>query len=79
MVTWHRVRTVLSHAKIFQSIYHIGSINNIKNSFSILFTCLLVQFFITMDIKNFFLRKKRELSSNSTDSNDRKRPREASR
>ena len=31
-----------------------------------------------MDIKNFLLRKKRELSSNSTDGDDRKRPREAS-
>ena len=31
-----------------------------------------------MDMKNFLLRKKRELSSNSTDGDDRKRPREAS-
>ena len=31
-----------------------------------------------MDIKNFLLRKKGELSSNSTDGDDRKRPREAS-
>ena len=31
-----------------------------------------------MDIKNLLLRKKRELSSNSTDGNDRKRPRETS-
>ena len=31
-----------------------------------------------MDIKNFLLRKKRELSSNSTDGDDRKRPRETS-
>ena len=31
-----------------------------------------------MDIKNFLLRKKTELNSNSTDSYDRKRPRESS-
>ena len=31
-----------------------------------------------MDIKNFLLRKKGELSSNSTDDDDRKRPREGS-
>ena len=30
-----------------------------------------------MDIKNFLLRKKRELSSNSTDGGDRKRPHKA--
>ena len=39
--------------------------------------CLLIQLFITMDIKNFLLRKKRELSSNSTDGGDRKRPHKA--
>ena len=31
-----------------------------------------------MDIKNFLLRKKRELSSNSTGGDDRKRPRKTS-
>ena len=31
-----------------------------------------------MDIKNFLLRKRRELRSNSTDSDARKRPRDAS-
>ena len=35
-------------------------------------------FFILMDIKNFLLTMKRQLSSNSTDGDDRKRPREAS-
>ena len=35
-------------------------------------------FFIVMDRKNFLLRNKRELSSNSKDGDDRKRPREAS-
>ena len=33
---------------------------------------------ITTDIKNFLLRKTRELSSNSTDCDDRERPRETS-
>ena len=31
-----------------------------------------------MDIKNFLLRRERQLSSNSTDGDDRKRPRETS-
>ena len=35
-------------------------------------------FFILMDIKNFLLTMKRQLSSNSTDGDDRKKPCEAS-
>ena len=35
-------------------------------------------FFIVMDIKNFLLTKKRQLSINSTDGDDRKRSHEAS-
>ena len=72
------MRTIFSHIKFYQFIYHIGSINNIKKSFSLLFFCVLVQFFIVMDIKNFLLRKNRELSSNPTDGDDRKRPCKAS-
>ena len=78
-MTWQRrVRTVLNHVKFYQSVYHIASINNFIKSFGLLFISLLVQFFITMDIKNFLLRKRRELSSNSTDGDEQKRPRKAS-
>ena len=69
---------VLSHVKFYQSICHIASINDIIKLFKLSFVFLLVQLFITMDIKNFLLRKKRVLSSNSTDGDDGKRSREAS-
>ena len=42
-----------------------------------MFGSLLVQFFITIDVMNLLLRKKRKLSSNSTDHHEKKRPREA--
>ena len=81
---WRKMRTVLSHVKFYQFICHIARLN--IESFSLLFVTLLLQFllqwilgtfasvFITMDIRNFLAKKKRELSSNSADGDERKRP-----
>ena len=72
------MRTVLSHDKLYQSIYHIAGINHIIKSFSLLTVNLLAKFIFTMNIKNFLVRKKRERSINSMDGDENKRPCKAS-
>ena len=48
---------VFSYVKFYQFICHIGSINNIIESFSLLFVGVLVQFFYCNGYKKFLIKK----------------------